>query len=132
MENFWVLKKVLFVFDEQKLQNSLVIRKNLLYTVLGTVMGGLVCSFKGIHTYNNYEKWNGELAVSYYLGPWITIILGIAFYSLFTESFISITIGKENILSNSTSSLGMGFLIGLSWYNFVIKIIKISDRTSVR
>lgn len=115
--NNFLIFKIIFFFIEDKnyLIQNLIIKKSIIYTIIGCIMGGLITSFKGLHSYVEVDKWNTQMAISYYLGPFITIILGISVYCIFSAGFLFVSLGKENISSNSNMAFSIGFFSGLSW-----------------
>lgn len=95
----------------------------MLYAINGALFGGVARCYKGLFSYR--DNWDGKFALTYYIGLPLTIVLGVVFYCIFTESFITLTIGKEKLFSSTYSSLAVGFIVGFSWESGLDKVAKV-------
>jgi hypothetical protein len=115
------------LFPQAKLENlDLGLYRTLAYTVAGTIIGGVVISFRGLQEHAALRHdFQVSFVGSYIIGPWAAALLGIAMYGLI-RSGLFILGGVGNIEGTSPVTnlgyLGIGFLIGFAWNQVLEKL----------
>ncbi len=100
--------------------------KTISYTIVGSVIGAVIISLKGLHVHGVvHQEFKNSYSGSYVIGPWAAGLLAIAVYGLMRGGLL--IFGGASEIENPTqatefSYLGLGFLIGFAWDKVLVKL----------
>ena len=105
-----------------------------IYTILGSILGGAVLGITSLHKYSAITKTlDFDHIWGYILAPLLSIVIGILIFC-FLQSGLLVLTGSVNSKANSISVMigytGFGAIASYNWDVFIIKLQKLSKSLS--